>query len=81
MQRLELSSAAIEAKSMTDGVQKFIEFLESEIRAWEKAAQFSEQIDSVQFSDSVHRTGKQEAEGYRARIAEIRDLIEQLRNG
>ena len=68
---------------MEDSRQRFIEFLEKDVRDWEEAAQFYEQnIHSVQdVSDSARRPGREEAEKYRRRIAERRELIEQLRNG
>ena len=64
--------------------QRFIEFLEKDIRDWEEAARFYEQnVESVRESGDLARarSGTEEAEKYRARIVEYRELIEQLRNG
>lgn len=66
---------------MSDRNLEYIEFLEKDIRDWEEAAQFYEQhIHSVQNLDEAERrSGKQEAEKFRTRIAERRELIEQLK--
>jgi hypothetical protein len=66
---------------MSNGVQLFIEFLETDIKNWEDAAEYCEKhVDSVEgLGASNFRTGKQEAEKYRARIAEFRKLLEQLK--
>lgn len=66
---------------MTDHIQHFIEFLQKNIKDWEEAAQFCEkQVYSLQaLGEREGGTGKQEAEKYRARIAEQRELIAQLK--
>ena len=66
---------------MSNGVQRFIEFLETDIKNWEDAAESCEKhVHSVEgLGGSDFRTGKQEAEKYRARIAEYRKLLERLK--
>lgn len=66
---------------MDENLKQFIDFLERDIREWEEAAQFYEQhIHSVTTSgESERRSGKEEAEKYRARVSERRELIEQLK--
>jgi uncharacterized protein YbaP (TraB family) len=65
---------------MSDHLQKFIEFLHKDIADWEEAERFCEkQIHSVQNSDEREaRSGREEAEKFRARISERKELIAQL---
>jgi len=55
-------------------------FLEAMICEWEEAARFCEQaVQSIQ-SGAFVLSGEQQAKRYRAIIAEIKDLMEQIRN-
>lgn len=67
---------------MANHIQRFIEFLYQDIRAWEEAARFCEEhISLIQESGAAaSRTGEQEAAKFRARIAELRNLIDQLKS-
>ncbi|MGB9073589.1 MAG: hypothetical protein WCC22_13195 [Terriglobales bacterium] len=65
---------------MSDYLQRFIEFLQKDVADWEEAARFCEkQIHSVQDLDEREaRSGRGEAEKFRARISERKELIAQL---
>lgn len=63
-----------------DGRQLFIEVLEEHIRDWVEAAKVCEQnARSVELGGAARHSGKKEAERNRARIAELRELIEYLK--
>jgi hypothetical protein len=50
--------------------------------AWEQAAKWAEYIPVIASSDGIHwRSGKEEAAKFRARIAEHKKIIEQLKRG
>jgi len=64
---------------MNDIREQFVRHLERDLRDWEDAANFCEQhIISTQFSGASPRSGQQEAEKYRARITEIRELLDKV---
>lgn len=59
----------------------FIEALEEHIRAWEEAAKLCEKnVLSVELGGAARHSAKEQAEKYRGRIAELRELIQFLRN-
>ena len=63
-----------------DGRQQFIEVLEEHIRDWEEAAKACEQnARSVELGGAARYSAKKEVEKNRARIAELRELIEFLK--
>ena len=65
---------------MSDDLQHFIPSLQQDIKEWEDAAQFYEkQVHSVQNLGKEEVRTRKAAEKFRARIAERRELIEQLR--
>ena len=67
---------------MDDGSLLFIEALEEHIRAWEEAARSCEKkILSVELGGAARHSAKEQAERYRGRIVELRELIQFLRNG
>jgi len=66
---------------MDDDRQLFIEVLEAHIRDWDEVAKASERkIHAVELGAPARHSAKTEAEKYRGRIAELRELIEYLRN-
>jgi len=67
---------------MRDDGLLFIEALEEHIRGWEEAARSCEKnILSVELGAGARHSAKEQAEKYRGRIAELRELIQFLRNG
>ena len=67
---------------MRDEGLLFIEALEEHIRAWEEVAKSCEEnVLPVELGGAARHSAREQAEKYRVRIAEVRELIQFLRNG
>ena len=58
--------------------QKFLQFVEKDIRDWEDAAAFFDNIQTVTMDGQIY-SGKDFAERYRARARERMELLSKLK--
>jgi hypothetical protein len=66
---------------MDKTTEMFVQLLTRDCEAWEEAARWAGYIPVIASSDGLHwRSGKEQAGKFRARIAQHKETIKQLRS-